>query len=87
MTSILEQITETAANIFSNMRDKTGRSIEDKHLYNMHTVRMRRQGADTSKRRLFMSYLGTTIRPTKKVSCRLNPSLACKPSNCVCVCN
>ena len=85
--TLAEQIAKTAANIFSHMRDKTGKSIEDKHLYNLHTIRMRRQGEDTSKRRLFMSYLGTTIRPTKKVSCWLTPSLDCKSSNCVCVCN
>jgi len=82
-----EQITQTAANIFSHMRDKEGKSIEDKHLYNLDTIRIRRERGDTSKRRLFMSYFGTTIREKTRVSCWRTPSLVWKPSTCVCVCN
>ena len=87
MVMMAEEITQTAANIFSHMRNKDGKSIEDKHLYNLETIRIRRQRGDTSKRRIFMSYLGTTFRKKEKVSCWLTPLLVWKPSNCVCVCN
>ena len=68
MVVMTEEIIQTAANIFINVRDKDGRSIEDNHLYNLDTIRIRRKRGDTSKRRLFMSYFGTTIRRTKQVS-------------------
>jgi len=84
---ITEEIVQTAAHIFSNVRDKGGRSIEDKHRYNLDTIRIRRERGDTSKRRLFMSYLGTTFRKKEEVSCWRTPSLVWKPSTCVCVCN
>jgi len=87
MVMMAEEITQTAANIFNHMRDKDGKSIEDKHLYNLDTIRIRRQRGDTSKRRIFMSYLGTTFRKKEKVNCWFTPSLVWKPSNCVCVCN
>jgi len=61
------QITQTWKHIFSSVRDKDGRSIEDKHLYNLDTIRIRRQGGDTSKRWIFMLYFGTTIRFERKV--------------------
>ena len=68
MVVMTGEIIQTAANIFSNVRDKDDRSIEDNHLYNLDTIRIRRKRGDTSKRRLFMSYFGTTIRRTKQVS-------------------
>jgi len=82
-----EQITQTWEHIFRHERDKDGWSIEDKHLYNLDTIRIRQEGGDTSKRWLFMSYFGTTIRMKEEVSCWRTPSLVWKPSTCACVCN
>jgi len=82
-----EEINQAAAHIFTNVRDKDGRSIEDKHLYNLATIRIRQEGGDTSKRWLFMSYLGTTYREWHEVSCWRSPTLVWMLSTCVRACN
>jgi len=87
MVMMTAQVTQTWEHIFRHDRDKDGWSIEDKHLYNLDTIRIRREGGDTSKRWLFMSYFGTTIRMKEEVSCWRTPSLVWKPSTCACVCN
>ena len=69
MVMMAEEINETAAHIFSHVRDKDGRSIKDKHLYNLETIRIYLEGGDTSMRLLFMSYIGTTYREWFQVSC------------------
>ena len=81
------QITQTWEHIFSHVRDKDDRSIEDKHLYNLDTIRIRQDGGDTSKRLIFMSYLGTTYREEDEVSCWRTPTLVWVLSTCVRVCN
>jgi len=68
MVMMAEEINQAAAHIFTTVRDNDGQSIEDKHLYNLATIRIRREGGDTSKRWLFMSYLGTTYREDHQVS-------------------
>jgi len=50
MVMMVEEINQVAAHIFTNVHDKDGRSIEDKHLYNLETIRIRQDGGDTSKR-------------------------------------
>jgi len=85
MVVMTEQVTETWEHIFSHMRDKTGMTIEDKHLYNMDTIRIREEGGDTSGRWLYMLYFGTTIQLLERVSCWRTPSLVWKPSTRVCV--
>jgi len=63
-----EEINQTAAHIFTTVRGTDGRSIEDNHLYNKATIRIRREAGDTSKRLLYMDYLGTTHRHEDQVS-------------------
>ena len=43
MMMMAEQITQTWEHIFRHVRDKDGKSIEDKHLYNLDTIRIRRE--------------------------------------------
>ena len=82
-----EKIIQTTAHIFSNKRDKQGRSIEDKHRYNLETLRIRREGGDTFKRLLFLLYFGTTMQEWWEVSCRHGPTLVWMLSVCVRACN
>jgi len=82
-----EEINQTAAHIFSHMRDKDGWSIEDKHLYNLETIRIRQEGGDTSKRLLLMSYLGTTYREKEEVNSWRSPTLVWMLSTRVRACN
>ena len=86
MVMMTAQITKTWEDIFNHKRDKADMTIEDKYLYNLDTIRIRREGGDTSKRWLYMSYFGTTIRLKEEVSCWRTPSLVWKPSTRVCVC-
>jgi len=55
-------------NIFSSMRRKDGLSVQEKHAYNMETLRIEKAGGDISKRKLFILYFGTTIRHVDMVS-------------------
>jgi len=87
MVMMAEEIIQTAAHIFSNVRDKTGRSIEDKHRYNLETLRIRQEGGDTFKRWLFLLYFGTTFREWFEVSCWHGPTLVWMLSVCVRACN
>ena len=82
-----EQILQTAAHIFSNVRDEAGRSIEDKHRYNLETLRIRREGGDTFKRWLFLLYFDTTMQEWFEVSCWHGPTLVWMLSACVRACN
>jgi len=87
MVMMVEEINQAAAHIFTNVHDKDGRSIEDKHLYNLETIRIRQDGGDTSERWLFMSYIGTTYREWYEVSCWRSPTLVWMMSTCVRACN
>jgi len=75
MVMMTEDINQAGAHIFTNMRDKAGWSIEEKHAYNMETLHIHREGGDTSKRWLFMMYFGTTYRRWQAVSCWLSPTV------------
>lgn len=86
MVMMTAQITQAWEHIFSHKCDKAGMTIEDKHLYNLDTIRIRREGGDTSERWLYMLYFGTTIQLLDQVSCWRTPSLVWKPSTRVCVC-
>ena len=83
MVMMAEEINQTAAHIFTNVRDKDDRSIEDKHLYNFETIRIRQEGGDTSKHWRFMSYIGTTYREWYEVRCWRSPTLVWMLSTCV----
>jgi len=87
MVMMTEEINQVAAHIFSNVRDKDVRSIEDKHLYNLDTIRIHQEGGDTFKRWLFMSYFGTTYREWFEVRCWHGPTLVWMLSTCVRACN
>jgi len=45
-----EEVNQAGAHIFTHVRDKDGWSIEEKHLYNLETMRLHREGGDTFKR-------------------------------------
>jgi len=83
MVMMAEDINQAGAHIFTNMRDKGGWSIEEKFAYNMETLRIHREGGDTSKRWLFMMYFGTTYRRWQQVSCWLSPTVVWMLSPCV----
>ena len=87
MVMMTEQINQVGAHIFSNVRDKDGRSIEDKHRYNLETIRIRKAGGDTFKRWLFLLYFGTTYREWFEVNCWHGPTLVWMLSACVRACN
>ena len=87
MVMMAEQIIQTAAHIFSHVRDQDGRSIEDKHLYNLETIRIRKEGGDTFKRWLFMLYFGTTFREWYEVTCWHGPTQVRMLSSCLRACN
>ena len=69
MVMMTEDINQAAAHIFSNILDADGWSIEDKFDYNIETLRIHREGGDTSERWLFMLYFGTTYRKWEQVTC------------------
>jgi len=69
------------------VRDKDGWSIQDKHLYNLETMRIHREGGDTFQRRLYMLYFGTTYRECHEVSCWRSPTVVWMLSTCVRACN
>ena len=57
-----EDINQTKTNIFTCIRVKVGWSIKEKHDYNLETLRIHQAGGDTSKRKIFSMYFGTTYR-------------------------
>ena len=63
-----EDINQAKINIFTFIRGKDGWSIEEKHAYNLETVRIEKAGGDTSKRKILMMYFGTTIQYVDRVS-------------------
>jgi len=63
-----EDIARATSHIFTCIRDKDGWSIEEKHDYNMETLRIEKAGGDISKRKIFKMYFGTTVRDVKRVS-------------------
>ena len=54
MVMMTAEVTQTWEHIFSHKRDKAGMTIEDKHLYNLDTIRIREEGGDTSERWLYV---------------------------------
>ena len=61
-------IQRATSHIFTCIRDKDGWSINDKHDYNMETLRIEKAGGDISQRKIFMDYFGTTVRGVEDVS-------------------
>jgi len=87
MVMMTEEINQAGAHIFTHVRDKDGWSIEDKHHYNVETMRIHREGGDTFERWLFMLYFGTTYREWHEVSCWRSPTVVWMLSTCVRACN
>jgi len=69
MVLMADDINRARTNIFTCMRDKGGRSIQEKLTYNMQTLCIQQAGGDYSKRFLFSMYFGTTYRRWQDVSC------------------
>jgi len=63
-----EDINKAKTHIFTSMRGKDGLTVQEKHAYNMETLRIRKAGGDNSKRKLFMLYFSTTFRNVDLVS-------------------
>jgi len=63
-----EDINQAKTNIFTCIRGKDGWSIKEKHAYNLETLRIEKAGGDTSKRKIFLMYFGTTFRHVNMVS-------------------
>jgi len=65
---LTEDIQLATSHIFTCIRDKDGWTIQEKHDYNMETLRIEKAGGDISKRKIFMDYFGTTVRDVEDVS-------------------
>jgi len=72
-----EDINRDTSHIFTCIRDKDGWSIQEKHDYNMETLRIEKAGGDISKRKIFKMYFGTTCRDVEDVSFCLNHIVVC----------
>jgi len=69
MVLLAEDIIQAQTHIFTCIFDKDGWSIKDKFAYNLETLRIDRAGGDTSGRKRFCMYFGTTYRHWKQASC------------------
>jgi len=63
-----EDINEAKTHIFTCLRGKNGLSMQQKHDYNLETVRIFKAGGDISQRHMYMMYLSTTVRDVGVVS-------------------
>jgi len=67
-----EDVNQAKTHIFTGIRGLDGLSIEEKLAHNLDTVRLHKAGGDTSKRKMYMMYFGTTFRHWETVSFLLN---------------
>jgi len=63
-----EDINQAKTHIFTCIRGLDGWSIEEKLAHNLETLRIDKAGGDTSKRKIFLMYFGTTYRHVDMVS-------------------
>jgi len=65
---LADDINKTKTIIFTCMRGKDCLTITEKYAYNLETLRIRHAGGDTSQRKIYMLYFGTTLQRVDQVS-------------------